>query len=191
MRSEGCHRPCHVIAKVEWRYGELLPCVGSIIQTNRSWRSERVVRFYNGCGNAAVVCDDSGTHLAAGPPAAAIINECVHSDGDPLSLATQSVGNVAHGRVVTVTIRPFQGHLPVRQPIGKRAWEAVVGMVLNAPKSHQTGVAIISETTQYASDPASFLGQSVLHYHSMQNLRLAVSGQSRFPSPIRPGFEGL
>ena len=40
-----------VIAKVEWHRGELFPRVGFIV-TNLSWRSKRVVRFYNGRGTA-------------------------------------------------------------------------------------------------------------------------------------------
>ncbi len=40
-----------VAAKVEWHAGELLPRVGFIV-TNFSWRSKRVVKFYNGRGTA-------------------------------------------------------------------------------------------------------------------------------------------
>ena len=40
-----------VVAKVEWHRGELFPRVGFIV-TNLTWRSKRVVRFYNGRGTA-------------------------------------------------------------------------------------------------------------------------------------------
>ena len=40
-----------VVAKVEWHAGELFPRVGFIV-TNLTWRSNRVVRFYNGRGTA-------------------------------------------------------------------------------------------------------------------------------------------
>ena len=40
-----------MIAKVEWHQGELFPRVGFIV-TNLTWRSKRVVRFYNGRGTA-------------------------------------------------------------------------------------------------------------------------------------------
>jgi hypothetical protein len=44
-------RPRRVVAKVEWRRGELFPRVGFIV-TSMSARSEGVVRFYNGRGLA-------------------------------------------------------------------------------------------------------------------------------------------
>jgi hypothetical protein len=40
-----------VVAKIEWHRGELFPRVGFIV-TNHTWRSKRVVRFYNGRGTA-------------------------------------------------------------------------------------------------------------------------------------------
>src|SRR5918995_1086327 len=40
-----------VVAKVEWHAGELFPRVGFIV-TNITWRSKRVVKFYNGRGTA-------------------------------------------------------------------------------------------------------------------------------------------
>jgi Transposase DDE domain group 1 len=40
-----------VVAKVEWHQGELFPRVGFIV-TNLTWRSQRVVKFYNGRGTA-------------------------------------------------------------------------------------------------------------------------------------------
>ena len=39
------------MAKVEWHQGELFPRVGFLV-TNLTWRSKRVVRFYNGRGTA-------------------------------------------------------------------------------------------------------------------------------------------
>ncbi len=44
-------RPRRVVAKVEWHRGELFPRVGFIV-TNLSWRSQNVVKFYNGRGTA-------------------------------------------------------------------------------------------------------------------------------------------
>ena len=43
--------PRRVVTKIEWRRGELFPRVGFIV-TNLTWRSKRVVRFYNGRGTA-------------------------------------------------------------------------------------------------------------------------------------------
>jgi hypothetical protein len=40
-----------VVAKIEWHAGELFPRVGFIV-TNLSWRSQNVVKFYNGRGTA-------------------------------------------------------------------------------------------------------------------------------------------
>ena len=40
-----------VVTKVEWHAGELFPRVGFIV-TNLTWRSKRVVKFYNGRGTA-------------------------------------------------------------------------------------------------------------------------------------------
>ena len=44
-------RERRVVAKVEWHEGELFPRVGFIV-TNLSWRSKRVVWFYNQRGTA-------------------------------------------------------------------------------------------------------------------------------------------
>lgn len=43
--------PRRVIAKVEWHVGELFPRIGFIV-TNLTWRSKRVVHFYNKRGTA-------------------------------------------------------------------------------------------------------------------------------------------
>lgn len=56
------HHPRRVVAKVEWHRGELFPRVGFIV-TNLSWRSKRVVRFYNGRGTAPAM----GTEEPAPP----------------------------------------------------------------------------------------------------------------------------
>jgi len=45
------NQPRRVVAKVEWHAGELFPRVG-FIATNLTWRSKRVVQFYNGRGTA-------------------------------------------------------------------------------------------------------------------------------------------
>jgi len=50
-QAKSWHHARRVIAKVEWHRGELFPRVGFIV-TNLSWRSKRVVRFYNGRGTA-------------------------------------------------------------------------------------------------------------------------------------------
>jgi len=44
-------QPRRVVAKVEWHRGELFPRVGFLV-TNLSWRSQNVVKFYNGRGTA-------------------------------------------------------------------------------------------------------------------------------------------
>lgn len=44
-------QPRRVVAKVDWHRGELFPRVGFIV-TNLSWRSQNVVKFYNGRGTA-------------------------------------------------------------------------------------------------------------------------------------------
>jgi hypothetical protein len=50
-QAKSWKRPRRVVAKVEWHLGELFPRVGFIV-TNLTWRSNRVVRFYNGRGTA-------------------------------------------------------------------------------------------------------------------------------------------
>jgi len=44
-------QPRRVVAKVEWHRGELFPRVGFLV-TSLSWRSQNVVKFYNGRGTA-------------------------------------------------------------------------------------------------------------------------------------------
>jgi hypothetical protein len=50
-QAKSWQRSRRVVAKVEWHQGELFPRVGFIV-TNLTWRSKRVVRFYNGRGTA-------------------------------------------------------------------------------------------------------------------------------------------
>lgn len=50
-QAKSWHHSRRVVAKVEWHQGELFPRVGFIV-TNLTWRSKRVVKFYNGRGTA-------------------------------------------------------------------------------------------------------------------------------------------
>jgi hypothetical protein len=50
-QAKSWQRSRRVVAKVEWHQGELFPRVGFIV-TNLTWRSKRVVKFYNGRGTA-------------------------------------------------------------------------------------------------------------------------------------------
>jgi hypothetical protein len=50
-QAKSWQRSRRVVAKIEWHRGELFPRVGFIV-TNLTWRSKRVVRFYNGRGTA-------------------------------------------------------------------------------------------------------------------------------------------
>jgi hypothetical protein len=50
-QAKSWHRSRRVVAKIEWRRGELFPRIGFIV-TNLTWRSKRVVGFYNGRGTA-------------------------------------------------------------------------------------------------------------------------------------------
>jgi hypothetical protein len=50
-QAKSWKRSRRVVAKVEWHQGELFSRVGFIV-TNSTWRSKRVVRFYNGRGTA-------------------------------------------------------------------------------------------------------------------------------------------
>lgn len=50
-QAKSWQRSRRVVAKIEWHRGELFPRVGFVV-TNLTWRSKRVVRFYNGRGTA-------------------------------------------------------------------------------------------------------------------------------------------
>ena len=50
-QAKSWDQPRRVVAKVEWHQGELFARVGFIV-TNLTWRSKRVVLFYNGRGTA-------------------------------------------------------------------------------------------------------------------------------------------
>ena len=50
-QAKSWQRSRRVVAKIEWHAGELFPRVGFIV-TNLTWRSKRVVKFYNGRGTA-------------------------------------------------------------------------------------------------------------------------------------------
>ena len=50
-KAQSWKRPRRVVAKIEWHAGELFPRIGFIV-TNLTWRSKRVVQFYNKRGTA-------------------------------------------------------------------------------------------------------------------------------------------
>ena len=50
-QAKSWQRSRRVVAKIKWHAGELFPRVGFIV-TNLTWRTKRVVRFYNGRGTA-------------------------------------------------------------------------------------------------------------------------------------------
>ena len=50
-QAQSWSRPRRVVAKIEWHAGELFPRIGFIV-TNLTWRSRRVVQFYNRRGTA-------------------------------------------------------------------------------------------------------------------------------------------
>jgi hypothetical protein len=50
-QAQSWDRPRRVVAKVEWRAGELFPHVGFIVASLTGW-SKKVVKFYNGRGTA-------------------------------------------------------------------------------------------------------------------------------------------
>lgn len=50
-QAKSWQRSRRVVAKIEWHRGQLFPRAGFIV-TNLTWRSKRVVRFYNGRGTA-------------------------------------------------------------------------------------------------------------------------------------------
>ncbi len=50
-QAQSWSRPRRVVAKIEWHNGELFPRIGFIV-TNLTWRSKRVVQFYDKRGTA-------------------------------------------------------------------------------------------------------------------------------------------
>jgi hypothetical protein len=50
-QAKSWSKPRKVVAKIEWHYGELFPKVGFLV-TNLTWRSKRIVKFYNKRGTA-------------------------------------------------------------------------------------------------------------------------------------------
>jgi len=50
-QAQSWKQPRRVVAKIEWPAGELFPRIGFIV-TNLTWRSQRVVQFYNQRGTA-------------------------------------------------------------------------------------------------------------------------------------------
>jgi pimeloyl-ACP methyl ester carboxylesterase len=159
---------------------------GALAQLVSMWRGVPAVAF-----NSPFMGDLRGT-----TPLTSADILCVNSDGDPLSLATKTAGNVAHGRVITVPLPPYQGQIPIRQPIDLTpSWGTLLGVALNplqGVKKLDTKVeGAIADTTQYALDLGKFLANSALYYHSMANLAQALAKTAAMQAPIQPGFQGL
>jgi hypothetical protein len=116
--------------------------------------------------------------LEGGVPATSMLVAQVNSRGDPLSLATQNVGNLPHGRVIWIAL-PSP---PVRPPVFQRRqlrWTQLATGGLGAVAMREA-----EAHTRYYRELLSYLGEAMLYYHSMEQLRLALAGMRRYGQPL-------
>ena len=106
----------------------------------------------------------------------------VNANLDPLSVATAAVGNLTHGRVITVVIPPFH-EAPTRHTVDVPLWASLL-----APTA-----AYLYDTYQTVSGELSFhreliqhLGDAMLYGHSMANLCAAIAREGRYSAMLRP-----
>ena len=104
----------------------------------------------------------------------------VNADRDPLSFATRAIGNLPHGEVIEVAIAPVPDARPrtARRPV----WGYLVfGLSGLAARELEFQMRRHRELLDYVLACA-------LHYHSMENLRRAVSNQPRFREDLAARF---
>jgi hypothetical protein len=104
----------------------------------------------------------------------------VNANLDPLSMATQAVGNLTHGRVITVDLPPFHAP-PMRQTPSVPWWLNVVAPI--PALAARLGNAVSAEAT-HSRELVAYLGDIMLYGHSMDNLRQAIDRIARFARPL-------
>ncbi|NND58748.1 MAG: hypothetical protein HKN49_00625 [Gammaproteobacteria bacterium] len=141
----------------------------------------------------------------------------VNTIGDPLSLATQSVGNLGHGRVELVTVAPMANGPPARPQMAEYrrpnicargsarplvSAEAVMAAAAGAVcetmvdvwepigralSSPQRLLEFIGRHPRYYRALGNYLKDAALHHHSIVNLRQAVQADRTYAARLRLG----
>jgi alpha-beta hydrolase superfamily lysophospholipase len=106
----------------------------------------------------------------------------INARGDPLSLATAAAGNLPHGRVITLDTAPF--HPGPRLADAPPWWVAAVSPAAAA-------FIVERDQFQYHRELLSYLGEAMLHYHSMENLMKTIRLLRRFTTQLRPDLSNL
>ena len=111
----------------------------------------------------------------------------MNTAGDPLSLATQAVGNLPHGPTITLAIPPPEGlRVPRRRRVNPWTHAA------RGPLGLGTFVGDhVSSHGEYLVALARYLGAIALHHHSMANLRRAIERIPPYRAPIAPQFANV
>jgi hypothetical protein len=102
----------------------------------------------------------------------------INSRGDPLSLTTQNVGNLPHGRVIWITLPQPPARPPVFQRRQLRWTEMVTGGIAAVAGREAEAHA------RYYRELLAYLGEVMLYYHSMEQLRLTLAGIRRYDQPL-------
>jgi hypothetical protein len=150
------------------------------------------------------------------PPMCSSLLRSINTRGDPLSLATEEVGNLSNGEVILVAIPRFAEPPPPRpqmesyhrpavcpragsgsgmfenllieyvaEPACEGAldvWEPV-GRAVTAPRRALRHM--FNTYPEYVQSLLGYLVRALLHYHSMENLRVQMDSMSQFRSPLR------
>lgn len=116
-------------------------------------------------------------------PATSPLIAQINARGDPLSTATEGVGNLPHGRVITVAIQTYSPPPRLeRRPVG---W---MDLLMPVPALLEREW---SAHTDYYRRLLSYIGGAMLHYHSMANLYKALGGVGRFSADLRTDLGNL
>jgi hypothetical protein len=106
----------------------------------------------------------------------------VNADLDPLSMATAAVGNLAHGRVITVKLPPFHA-APTRHSVDVPLWASLLAPVAAAMyDGYQTASAELS----FHRELMQYLGEIMLYGHSMANLCATIARDGRYAVMLSP-----
>jgi len=136
------------------------------------------------------------------PPISSPLVKSINTKGDPLSLATEAAGNLSHGENILVQVRNFPERPPARPSMENytrptfcprsssgNGWVANMVIehvlqptcedVLDAWEPVGRARNLIRYTfdayPDYVSSLMGYLGRAALYYHSMTNLRKAMS----------------
>ena len=114
----------------------------------------------------------------------------VNARGDPLSGATRAVGNVPHGRDIVLSVES-PSHPPPQFQRRDLRWSDLLSTLSPLGSAVRLSIRETEAHARYYRAFLSYLGEVLLHYHSMGALMLELLRDGRYSSQLREDFTNV